>query len=108
MQPSRLLTVPCEVVARVPGPPDVYGGDTMTEVRTSSSCWYSNPTTEERGGRVITMLTGYFGPDAVLDHVTRVDVEGIGSFEVDGSPLAHRSPRTGVLTHQTVRLRAGS
>jgi hypothetical protein len=108
MEPTRLMTVPCEIVSRVPGAPDKYGGDTLTESRTEARCWYSSPTTEERGGQVVTAMTGYFGPDAVLDHVARVEIEGVGSFEVDGHPLAHRSPRTGVLTHQTVRLRRGA
>ena len=102
------MVVPCQIIARVPGAPDVYGGDVMTEVATTAKCWYSNPSVEERGGQTFTVLTSYFAPDAVLDHVARVEIDGVGSFEVDGSPLAHKSPRTGVLTHKTVRLRAGA
>lgn len=108
MRPDRLMTVPCTVVARVPAGSDAYGAPTVTEVATSERCWYSSPATEERNGQVFTSVTLYFGPDAVLDHVTRVEVEGVGSFEIDGDPLAHRSPRTGVLTHQTARGRAGA
>lgn len=103
LRPERLMTVPCQVVRRIPGTPDAYGSDVMTETVTQSRCWYSSPTTDERNGVVLQFLTLYFGPDDVLDNVTRVEVEGIGSWEIDGVPLAHRSPRSGVLTHQTVK-----
>jgi hypothetical protein len=108
MNPERLLTVPCTIVARVPSGEDAYGAPTVVEQTTAERCWYSSPTTEERNGQVFTAVTLYFGPDAVLDHITQVEVEGIGSFEIDGDPLAHRSPRTGVLTHRTARGRAGA
>jgi hypothetical protein len=66
------------------------------------------PTTEERGGQVFTSMTVYFAPDVDLDSVTRIEIEGVGSYEVDGKPLSHRSPRTGILTHSTVKVRSGS
>jgi hypothetical protein len=106
LAPQRLMTVPCTVVSRVPDSTDAYGAAVVVEERAAARCWYSEPSTSEREGRVLTTITLYFGPDELLDRATRVEVEGIGSWEVDGEPLAHRSPRTGVLTHRTVRGRS--
>lgn len=108
LQPDRLMTVLCTIVARVPDGTDAYGGDKVTEVESEARCWYGSPATEERGGQVFQTLIGYFGPDTVLDYVTAVDIDGLGRFEVDGTPIAHRSPRTGVATHKTVKLRRGA
>lgn len=106
LAPARLLNVPCTVVSRVPAGADAYGAAVVEEQRQPARCWYSSPATEEREGRVFTTITLFFGPDEALDMATRVEVEGIGSWEVDGEPLAHRSPRTGVLTHRTVKGRS--
>lgn len=113
LTPQRLMTVPCTIVSRRPTGTDQYGAAVVAEDRHPARCWYSpssgapgSPSTEEREGRVFTTITLYFGPDEVLDRATRVEVDGIGSWEVDGEPLAHRSPRTGVLTHRTVRGRS--
>jgi hypothetical protein len=108
LAPQRLMTVPCVVVSRVPSGTDAYGSAITVEDRARSRCWYSQPSTEEREGRVFTSIVLYFGPDEVLDHATRVEVEGIGTWEIDGEPIAHRSPRTGVLTHRTARGRKGA
>ena len=108
LQPTRLMTIPCSIVKRVPGGTDRYGGAVMTETSTATRCWYSSPTTEEREGQVFQAITAYFAPDADLDNVARVSIDGVGVFEVDGSPLAHRSPRTQVPTHITVRLKRGA
>jgi hypothetical protein len=108
LSPQRLMTVPCTVVSRIPDGTDDYGAAVVVEHRSAARCWYSEPVTSEREGRVFTAITVYFAPDVALDRATRIEVDGIGSWEVDGQPLAHRSPRTGVLTHQTVRGRAGA
>lgn len=108
MNPARLMTVPCTVVSRVPAGLDDYGAPVLQERRTAATCWYGDPRTEEREGRVFSSLTLYFAPDVALDHVTAVEVDGVGSFEVDGQPIAHRSPRTGVPTHQTAKGRAAA
>lgn len=108
LQPERLMTVPCTVVARVPAGTDAYGGDKVTEVTSQARCWYAAVATEERGGQVFHTVTAYFAPDAPLDYATAVDIEGAGAWEVDGTPMAHKSPRTGVYTHKTVRLKRGA
>ena len=108
MNPERLMIVPCVITTRTPTGVDSYGANQYQELDTQSRCWYSNPQTSERNGQVFTELTLYFTPDVELDHVTTVQVEGVGMFEVDGIPLAHRSPRTGVLTHKTVKGRCAA
>lgn len=109
MRPDRLFVVPCTVIASEPtGMTGTHGETVLQEAATTAKCWYSSPTTEERLGQVFTTLTVYFSPEVVLDHVTRIDIEGLGSFEVEGTPLAHMSPRTRVPTHQTVKVRAGA
>jgi hypothetical protein len=107
MDPGRLMTVQGTVVSRIPSGEDRYGGALLAETRTSEKCWYSNPSTEERGGQVIQTLTVYFPPDAVLDHVTALELPGLGSWEIDGGPIPHISPRTKTPTHITVRVRRG-
>ena len=108
MRPDRLFVVPCTVVARTPVSVGAHGETVLQEAASTAKCWYSSPTTEERLGQVFTTLTVYFSPEVVLDHVTKIEIEGLGSYEVEGVPLAHVSPRTKVPTHQTVKVRAGA
>ena len=108
LQPSRLMTVPCTIVTRVPDGTDPYGGPLLTDVETSAQCWYGPVSTEERGGQVFHTVVAYFAPFTELDHLTAVTIDGAGTWEVDGVPMAHKSPRTGVYTHQTVKLRRGA
>lgn len=107
MNPERLMTLTGQIITRTPGPPDQYGGDVLVEAATDVLCWYSSPTTEERAGQVFQVLTLYTPPGTPLDHVTAIDLPGLGRFEVDGRPLEHVSPRTQMPTHVTIRIRRG-
>lgn len=103
----RLMTVPCVLVLRSQTGADEYGAAVVSEERVAGFCYYTAPVAEERGGQEFQSLTVYLPPDAPITGIAAIEVDG-SAFEVDGAPAAFRSPRTGAMTHRTVRVRAGA
>jgi hypothetical protein len=108
VNPERLMTLDGTLISRAPGPPDAFGGDVLVSTSTPVKCWFSSPQTEERLGQVFQVLTLYVPPYTPVDNITAVDLPGMGTFEVDGSPMSHVSPRTMTPTHTTIRIRRGA
>ena len=106
MTVRTLLTRPCTLIVRTPGPADGYGDPTWTETRTEARCHAEQRTASEPGDphyqadewRVVLDAT------AVLDGLDAIVIDGL-QFEVVGPPWMAKDSRTNADHHFELRAR---
>lgn len=103
---ARLLTRPCVLVTRTPGPPDVYGDPSWVESRNNALCYAEQTVASEPGDpnyqadewRVLLPA------GAAVDGLDAVEVDG-QRFEVLGPPWTAKDPRFNRDHHIELRAR---
>ena len=99
---DALLSTPCTLIRRAPGPPDEYNDETLTETRVASRCSFDVKRTRELSdlGLVeVSLVTVFLPPDAGLAAIDAVQVEGGPLVEADGPPHLVTNARTGRVHH---------
>lgn len=103
---SRLLTRPCTLVTRTPGPADAYGDPSWVETQAASTCYAEQTTPSEPGD------PNYQGDDwrvvlaagTAVDGLSAVIIDG-QTFEVYGPPWVAKDPRSNADHHIELRAR---
>lgn len=105
MNPERLMSQACILVNAGTSGENAAGDIVRTDERTPSPCLVQAASSNEReGGTVVEEGLVLFVPTGKpLRSGTRVELE-LETFEVDGEPIAHWSPRERRYTHQSGRL----
>lgn len=89
------------------GKEDDYGNEETAPTRTETVCEVQQRRTDEvtEGEVSDAEWLGIFPAETELDTGDAVEVEGLGTFEVDGAPWPARNPRTQTESHVEVALR---
>lgn len=94
-------------VART-GAVDAYNDPTTTTTVEALPCWVEQAAPGERGGLTEVEWEDwrlYCAAGTAIDADDRIDLSGLGTFEVAGPPWPAVNPRTGRRHHVEARLR---
>lgn len=105
MDPTRLINIPCSLITRNESSKDEYGGSVLTETPVETTCFYTQSTITETAGVPYQSITVFLPPDVVPDYVSSIVIEGAGEFQVDGTPIPYKHPRTMRLLHHRLLAR---
>jgi hypothetical protein len=102
MSYASLLTWPCELIRRTPGPADEYNDQTLLEAREPATCSFEIKRTRElsdSGLVEVSYVTVFLPPSVGLAAIDAVQVKDGPLVEADGTPHPVINARTGALHH---------